>query len=169
MKRLVTLAAGLVAGGALVSGPMLPADALWNLPPTAPLVDAGGAANGCVAHADDASVGPIIGSPRGLNLATSLSCPESADVHRLSRGIALYELMADGTLRVQIAPQNTSKANTSAPFTQSAPGAHSMPCTVAGVGGTHTWVFRSTWRTKHDKLDTNPFVAKVQSVATVTC
>lgn len=165
--RVLTCLGALSAVAALALGVASPAAAA--LPPRALLTDSAGTGttNGCIARAAPLSVSTT--QEPSLVIKGTLKCEASAGVRWYSFSGSFAEVMPDGTLRGIYAPQLLGRSQTSEPLDTTAATSTIYPCATPGMGGTHTWLARWSMKTKHDKDDPNPFVAKVWREQTITC
>jgi hypothetical protein len=147
------------------------ADALWAPPNRAPTRDASGAANGCTASVPELVVRQEAGIGYGILIKRQVTCPASAKVKRVSESGSLSEVMADGSLLELAAQGQMGSAANSAGIVGTTWAANFIDCTLRENRGAHTYVVkgRITTRTTTSISDTNPFIAKVGRIQTVTC
>ena len=137
------------------------------------LTDASGATNGCTLRvrflADD---GPYASEPGVLELQSRrvLTCPESAEVHRVAFRAGLDILNPDGSVQAVHPLELQSRGRYDEPFLGGQFALSATAC-EGQTAGTHKYRARTvvrTWQTRNAG-DTNPFVARAQTVRTVTC
>jgi hypothetical protein len=169
MKFRSTVAA---AGALALVGLAAPhASALWAPPNSAPARDASGAANGCVASVPELVAQQEEGIGFGILIKRQITCPASANVKRVAESGSLYEVMDDGSLLQLAGPGQMGRSSNSAGFVGTTWAANFIDCTVRANKGEHTYVVkgRINTRTTTNLADTNPFVAKVGRIQTVSC
>jgi hypothetical protein len=170
MRPLTTLLALTAASAGLFAASVGPAEAVYVRPSSAPLTDSSGAGNGCTA-AVTVDAGRADGTPRqpiSIVVDSSLSCPAGADVHWATFSSALYEVMADGTLRTIYGPGLTGQAGSTDPIESTGATTYSACRDNAGKGK-HTWLVRATIKTKHAAHDDNSYMAKVGASKLIHC
>lgn len=146
-----------------------PAAALWVRPAHAPLTNAAGATNGCVADAEPMVVGWYGGPSPSVLLSSSLRCPAAADVHKHTVAMSLEQVLPDGSVRVLYSHGEVGRAQTSEPFTGPGGASTTISCATLGGRGSYSLVERWLLKTKTSTSDTAPYVAKVDRRETVTC
>jgi hypothetical protein len=166
IRRTLTAAAVAAASVALCAAP---SDAVWTRPSTAPLTNAAGAANGCTGSIDPFVVGRYgTGAlpPKSTQFSLVLSCPASADVHRVTVAISVFEVAADGSETLVVGPGEFGRTSYGDPLDGVTGGSTYLRCPDRG---NHTYLGRAIIKTKHSSADTQPYVAKVDRLQTVSC
>jgi hypothetical protein len=178
MRRWITLAAS-AAVLLLTALTAAPANAAVLHPSKVSLTDASGATNGCVAKIPFFHLGTFPFSDEdapGVHMNAEISCPVSADVHRLSFKVYLFEVRPNGTLRglnganglfgVGVDLFDAPLSGDYDPF-----GDFGVLCGTAFPqnSGTHTWLVRANFHTRHSTTDPVPFVAQFDRQQTVNC
>ena len=172
MRSHLAMAGAVVLAALAVVLPATAQAAAW--PREATFTNAAGQSNGCTATLGRFSIGgpTIIGAgiDRGLHSVGSVTCPTSANVHRLSVSSALDRIRPDGTVEV-IYPMSRA-------FAQSYPLPFEFEdtfswfaCTTPTFQGTHQWRLRMMVRSKQAlaNSDPSPFVARAQVKRRLTC
>ena len=178
MRRLTTVIA-LAAVAVLTLISAAPANAVVVHPSKVSLADASGATNGCIAKIPFFQVGtfPNAGAETpGVLMNAQIKCPASADVHRLSFKVFLFEVRKDGSLRGMNGPDGLLGLGVDL-FDEPLTGVYD-PFGDFGVlcgpdapqnQGKHTWLVRAVFHTQHSTTDPVPFVANFDRKQTVDC
>jgi hypothetical protein len=173
---LLTLIATLVVPGLLLTSAGLSSaagSAKGILPSTALLTNAKGATNGCRFTAPRLSIVPQAGLGTTPVLTVKFpdveSCPKSADIHWMSSGNRVYQVLPDGSLAV-VKPHGLSwREGGLLPITHSESAMY-LGCTDYGLSGRTTLLFDATLQARVDKNDaTTTFTAEVERQQTVSC
>lgn len=166
--RTAAVVGGVAATVALVTGALVSAAAVWVLPSTAPMTDAAGDENGCVAEALEMQLDGT-GGNRHLAVYLQTTCPASADVHWMSFRGSLVEVMPDGTKRTEFPAALIARVQNAGEMTEPGRAGWLPLCSDPAFRGTHQWLLKGTLKTKHGPRDTSPYTAKVHRLQTVTC
>ena len=170
-RSATAVSAALAAAIAVVSA--APAQALWVRPSTAHLTDADGDRNGCVVHVSitktTLEAAPDLG--RGIFANTVVTCPESAEVHRVSFRQNFVEVLSDGSFRTIGAGSTGGTSQGGAPITIPVSSGQFAPCSNTENRGTHTYLVKSRVSAKKTVTyrDPNPYIGKVAALKTLTC
>lgn len=173
MRSHLAMAGAVVLAALAVVLPATAHAAAW--PREATFTNAAGQSNGCTATLVSFKIGgPTItgaGTSRGLHSVKSVTCPASANVHRLSYSYALDRIRPDGTVEV-ISPMSRDFAQ-SYPLPAESAGGMGIwrACTTPTFQGTHQWRLRMMVRSKQtlDNSDPSPFIARAQVKRRLTC
>jgi hypothetical protein len=169
----VATALGLAPAGVVVPTAMGQSSPYWANRHD-PLTNASGDANGCILRvafrADD---GPSASEPGVMELQSRqmISCPASANVHRVVVRSGLAILHDDGTVEAVYPLELQRRGIHDEPYLGGAWGFSATPCEGATFG-THTYRARTavrTWQTERAADDPDPFVARAKVIKTVTC
>jgi len=161
----------LAAATAVVSAAS--ADALWVRPSTAKLHDADGDRNGCAAHVSITKT-TLDGSPDlgpGIFANTVVTCPASADVHRVGFRQNFVEVLGDGSFRTIGEGSTGGTSQRGTPITDPVSSGQFTPCSNPENQGTHTYLVKArvSAKTTVTYRDPNPYIAKVAALETLTC
>jgi hypothetical protein len=172
MRSHLAMAGAVVLAALAVVLPATAHAAAW--PREATFTNAAGQSNGCTATLVSFRIGgPTIsgaGTSRGLHSVGSVTCPTSANVHRLSFSYALDRIRPDGTVEV-IYPMSRNFAQSYPLPVESQDDFGWFACTTPTFQGTHQWRLRMMVRSKQtlDNSDPSPFVARAQVKRRLTC
>jgi hypothetical protein len=151
----------------------VPAEALWVRPSTAHLKDGDGDTNGCVVRASITKT-TLEGSPDlgpGIFANTVVTCPATADVHRVSFRQNYVEVLSDGSFRTIGAGSTGGTSQGGSPITIPVSSGQFTPCSNPENRGTHTYLAKARVSAKKTVTyrDPNPYIGKVAALATLTC
>jgi hypothetical protein len=165
--------ASLGVSAAMIVATAVPADALWVRPSRADLKNSEGDVNGCVMHvtitkttlAGSEDLGP------GIFANTVVTCPASADIHRVSFSQNFVEVLSDGSFRTIGQGSTGGVSSGGTPISTPVSSGQFTPCSNPGNHGAHTYLVKARVSAKESPtyLDPNPYIGKAAALATLTC
>jgi hypothetical protein len=150
-----------------------PAQAAWVPPSPGQFVSSTGVANGCTVTVSVTKtlLAGYEDEGEGVYITDTVSCPASADVHRLVHAMTVQWVNADGSYSTQSSGETGMIQSDSAPIAGTPQAGEFLPCSNPLAAGTHTWraVARDVAKVQPSWRDPNPFVGRAGAIATITC